>query len=157
MQWDGRPRTRCGSASSGMLAAAIRGRRMAGQPFPRHQCAACCLVQVPILFSSLGAGDDGALLNAVREGAASCYEGAGAGAAWRQLEMGWRRADAPRRRQAPGRSPPHPLPGCTFFPSCLPQVIIGGVNLVSTGVAIYFVDRLGRRALFMQGGCSVHG
>lgn len=53
---------------------------------------------VPILFSSLGTGDDGALLNAV---------------------------------------------------------IIGSVNLVSTGVAIYFVDRAGRRALFLQGGTQM--
>ncbi|PRW33669.1 H(+) hexose cotransporter 2 [Chlorella sorokiniana] len=53
---------------------------------------------VPILFSSLGTGDDGALLNAV---------------------------------------------------------IIGSVNLVSTGVAILLVDRAGRRALFLEGGAQM--
>ena len=39
--------------------------------------------------------------------------------------------------------------------SLLNTVIIGAVNVVSTFVAIFTVDRLGRRALFLEGGTQM--
>ena len=46
-------------------------------------------------------------------------------------------------------------PCCACCARCAHQVIIGSVNLVSTGVAIALVDRSGRRALFLEGGAQM--
>jgi len=53
--------------------------------------------------------------------------------------------------------PAHPSPNRPLCPHIFPllQVIIGSVNLVSTGVAILLVDRSGRRALFLEGGAQM--
>ena len=125
---------------------------------------------MPILFSSLGTGDDAALLNAVRKLHIVMLLG---GPAW--VRMGPACKTQPRQ---PACSPcctcvltllrllhlrAHPAapaapacsPCCACCARCAHQVIIGSVNLVSTGVAIALVDRSGRRALFLEGGAQM--
>ncbi len=51
--------------------------------------------------------------------------------------------------------PPTHTQGTGDDAALLNAVIIGGVNLVSTFVSIYLVDRAGRRILFLEGGAQV--
>lgn len=111
------------------------------------------MLQVPVLFSSFGTAREAALLN-TGEAAVPCWRPLGGAQHfqhWLQTASSWQSFFVCARPA----STPHTLTPRPALPTRPLAVIIGAVNVASTFVSIFTVDRFGRKTLFLEGGIQM--